>query len=567
MRRYASLLLIALALTGGARGALITQGTTADRFDHREHQGVFPTCTGCHAGVVSGDDSSAAAAYPPAAVCNECHGATDTARLRRADTTRRPRLDTLRVLRRVAWSAPHTEPTNLDFWHLEHAREAGFGVATTECARCHQLPGDSAFMAVGRARPETCIGCHDHRASAHLADDSRCAVCHVPVARARALSVRRVAGFQRPPSHDRPDFISRHAPDERAEGTGRGLAGCAVCHSRESCARCHVNAATLPSVTRLASDARVAAAVAGKAGRYPVPPSHRDPEFVYDHGPQARTGVASCGSCHARASCTSCHIGRGAQDVIRQLPAPAAGAAAGVQLERRAGGGLDARHDREAIIPTTSSARWRSTLLPTARHRTTPAAVSVRHAAPDDTTRARGDTGTVQGPTAVRVHPPGFAREHGASAATQELTCAGCHEQRFCSSCHTGEGRRRYHPPNFVARHAPESYGRERDCQSCHNPEVFCRGCHQGTGLAAQGRLDVAFHTAQPQWFIEHGRAARQGLASCTSCHKQLDCMQCHSERTRRVSPHGPNFDPDRMGSRSLGTCLNCHISDPRGRR
>ncbi|HKG92613.1 MAG TPA: hypothetical protein VKA84_12000 [Gemmatimonadaceae bacterium] len=493
----------------------------ADSFPHRAHQGVFPSCTGCHAGVL---DGGAGALYPPAQLCNECHTAATTPKLRP-----------------VSWSGARTEPANLAFSHPLHARTAGFGTATTECGRCHQRAGDSAFMAVGRARPETCLGCHPHRASAHLAEDSPCGSCHVPVARARAVSATRVAAFPRPPSHERPDFIVRHAPGDSSgvSGGGVSLAGCAVCHARESCARCHVNAATLRQVAQLERDPRVAAAVAGKAPAYPVPASHRAPDFHVDHGRLARAGVATCGSCHARASCASCHIGRGAQDVIRRLPAPEPGSAAGVRLERRA-----SRGGEWGATPAAAAA-----VAPA--HRTSIAYVVSRA---DTTARL------------VRVHPPDFERAHGAAAATRELDCAGCHEQRFCSGCHTGEGRRRYHRPNFVVRHAPESYGRERDCQSCHNAEAFCRGCHVRTALAAQGRLDVAFHNAQPQWFIEHGRAARQGLESCASCHKQLDCMQCHSERTRRVSPHGPNFDAQRMGGRSLGTCLTCHIQDPRKR-
>jgi hypothetical protein len=166
-------------------------------------------------------------------------------------------------------------------------------------------------------------------------------------------------------------------------------------------------------------------------------------------------------------------------------------------------------------------------------------------------------------PTSVRVHHVDFRTQHGPEAANGSLSCAGCHERRFCADCHTTETPRRFHRANFVQSHASESYGRETDCASCHNAEIFCRSCHSQSGLAAKGRLDAAFHTAQPQWLLQHGRAARQGLQSCTTCHAQRDCMTCHSTLGWGVSPHGPGFRADRLASKSATQCLMCHLRVP----
>ena len=132
-----------------------------------------------------------------------------------------------------------------------------------------------------------------------------------------------------------------------------------------------------------------------------------------------------------------------------------------------------------------------------------------------------------------------------------------------CSDCHAGEGRRRFHPSNFVQRHPTDAWGREQDCASCHNAEVFCRGCHVSSGLASQGGLNSAYHTRQPGWLLQHGQAARQGLETCTTCHAQRDCMQCHSRAGWNVSPHGRDFDAARMQKRARGLCTACHIGDP----
>jgi hypothetical protein len=166
-------------------------------------------------------------------------------------------------------------------------------------------------------------------------------------------------------------------------------------------------------------------------------------------------------------------------------------------------------------------------------------------------------------PRPVRVHEPDFRRSHRSQGATRALDCSGCHARRFCADCHAGEGERRYHPANFTVRHAASGYAREIECATCHNTEAFCRSCHQENGLASRGRLDVAFHTAQPQWLLQHGRAARQGLQNCASCHVQRDCMTCHSTTGWGVNPHGPGFDASRMASRAPASCLACHLGVP----
>jgi hypothetical protein len=171
-------------------------------------------------------------------------------------------------------------------------------------------------------------------------------------------------------------------------------------------------------------------------------------------------------------------------------------------------------------------------------------------------------------PQKVSVHPPGFLRAHGGMASSGELRCASCHAQRFCSDCHAGERvSRRYHPSNFVSTHAPQAYGREVDCASCHSTEAFCRACHRQSGLAAKSnRRSTVFHNAQPLWLLQHGRAARQDLTSCTTCHQQTYCMQCHSDLGARINPHGPGFDAARMSSKNPQLCLICHLKNPLGK-
>jgi hypothetical protein len=483
------ILMLLIATTAGAQRGPMRP------FPHERHEKLFPLCESCHAGIARGDQATS---MPDEASCRTCHNGTDA--------------------KVVTWRRPERAQGLLHFSHPAHGREVDS--TGRACATCHGVAGRSR-MTVERAAPPSCLGCHTHRATDHLADDNRCATCHVPLTTAVSLTSERIAALPRPASHQRSDFAGAHKPASTVAS-----ASCAVCHARESCARCHVNAGTEPAIVALQRDARVARLVAGRAPVYPVPADHRSDGFDREHGELARANVSRCGACHARPSCTTCHIGSGASALLARMPAVERGGAPGVLLR------LQPARPRLSMIA-----------LP----------------------QVRQDTGVGQ-PRTVRVHDALFSTKHQVAAATGALSCAGCHEQRFCSDCHAGGGGRRFHAANFVQGHASDSYSRENQCSSCHNPELFCRSCHRASGLGSKGRLDAAFHTAQPQWLLQHGRAARQGLQSCATCHAQRDCLACHSTLGWGVNPHGAGFRADRLADRNSTQCRMCHLQVP-GRR
>lgn len=415
----------------------------------------------------------------------------------------------------VRWS-PHPRPPNglLAFSHPEHAARTDSAGKT--CATCHTEPG-AARMDVAGVRAARCFSCHTHRATAHFAEANRCRTCHVPLVRATALSVAAVSQLPTPATHDSANWVERHGV------TGRNLGSCETCHARQSCLRCHLDAKRVAAIAALQPDPRVAAVVAVKPAVYFQPASHRESDFASTHGPEARREPFRCASCHARSSCQTCHIGEGASRVIDELPVEpdSPGRGRGVQL-RRVGQPLP-----RATMPAPVRA--------------------------DTTART------------VRVHPPDFERQHPGAARSGAMSCEGCHTQAMCSACHGAEvgHRRRFHVANFVLRHSVDAYSRETDCSSCHNTEAFCRSCHQQVGLGARGRPPGVFHTAQPQWLLQHGRAARQSLTTCTSCHQQRDCLPCHSTLGWGVSPHGPGFDAARLWKTAKPMCVRCHLSDP----
>lgn len=465
---------IVLAAALVAAPPVFAQGAQGPQFRHRAHERVFPVCTGCHAGIVTGDTTTL---YPDVTACVRCHdGQTEE---------------------RINWRRPSgPRPSNLKFQHVRHAAEMAAAGDSMRCQTCHQEAGTTSRMAVGGARPALCVACHGHEAPAHLVRENRCTTCHLALPNA-PVTAAQIADFPKPTSHEASDFLLAHAPQE-----AQAQASCTICHARESCERCHVNAAAVPAIAALGRDERVAELVAGRTAEYPTPPAHRKGSWRWEHAEQAQTRIVECSNCHAQTSCRACH---GAADVraIAKLPEAVSGGPGGVEVEA--------------------------------------------------------------GPS---PHPPGFAQSHGTQAVATETSCRSCHtDPTPCLACHEGPGQTRFHGANFRERHATEAYGNEQNCASCHSVEVFCRSCHQATGLGSRGRLDVAFHTAEPLWLLGHGQSARQNLTSCQTCHRQSDCAQCHSALGAwRINPHGPGFTGTAEEAGRGYSCLLCHRAKPEDR-
>jgi predicted CXXCH cytochrome family protein len=370
------------------------------------------------------------------------------------------------------------------------------------CEACHQVPVAQPNM-IARNSPSICLSCHATNAEEHTEAGVPCAKCHQPLADAESLSAERVAALPQPSDHEADDYLAAHGDLSEADAQR-----CSVCHAQESCSRCHLNADRVTAIRDLGPDPRVAGLVAGMEGAWPKPASHESENWLRIHGGQAAEAIESCATCHAQESCSSCH-GEATSEVA---------------------GGLAKR---------TSG----------------------------------GPQGVGAGSASVRPpgHTPNFVTEHGTAASVGLPECTSCHVESYCADCHDGPASPRFeaesaagfHPANFVMRHGAEAFASQTECSACHSSEVFCRDCHLQIGVGQPGTTTGgAFHDAQPQWLISHGRAARQGLEQCTSCHVQQSCLKCHSAQTGwRVSPHGPGFNPDRVSDRSTMSCGICHYS------
>lgn len=577
---------LALLVAGGswAGASLTRQDAAAARqpFPHARHAGLFPTCLGCHAGIETGDTARWLTVGPEE--CANCHNG--------------------QVQKKVSWTPPRRPLTNLDFGHATHAAAlASAGERPADCLACHRQEGATKRMEVVMARPELCVSCHAHRAPEHLALEARCSTCHEPLASASRLTAADIADFPEPAWHHSSDFLLRHGRLATAAG-----ADCSVCHARESCTRCHLNAGRVAAIQSLPPDPRVARLVQGRAGSWPEPASHRSASWIYTHGGPARTSLGTCANCHAASSCVTCHTGRQA-GLVARLPGAVRGGPTGVLIHASPPGhgpGFTTAHGVMAAAGALDCASCHTAEQCTACHRggvpSTPAlgapGTGTSSGGPTSlvprTRGSRGTTGTrPESPVAVFAsagpsgRPPDGRRRGREDAGRSVVMFASLRsagpDTTPGPSADTASARKRaaprsagaaspprtggFHPPDYLLHHGADAFGRQTECTECHSTQAFCLACHQKMGLGAGGGLGTsAYHDAQPNWLLVHGRAARQNIESCVACHQESSCLRCHSAKFGfRIDPHGPGFDPNRIANRSTISCGICHLSLPTG--
>lgn len=177
------------------------------------------------------------------------------------------------------------------------------------------------------------------------------------------------------------------------------------------------------------------------------------------------------------------------------------------------------------------------------------------------------------------AHGPGFKDHHTQEARQIGATCTACHDRSECVACHQGVTKPLdFHPGNYGLTHAVDARRGKPDCSACHRAQSFCVGCHERSGLGTRG--DTQFNAVDPErafhppgWASAgpgpnlHAREARRGITGCASCHREDECLKCHS-----AQPGAAHASPHPAGWRGSGRCraldrgnrrmcLRCHIS------
>ena len=275
-----SLLVLALAVFHGA-GAC-QSGAVPPRFPHRLHlagiacgapgQPECLSCASCHAVAETGAGlrhpeapPRKARALPNVGVCVRCHrdesqmGATLTRPIER----------------------PYGQIT------IHHDRHLALDAIRGQCVPCHAGVVDERRPALPPM--SQCFGCHEHQSQWERGE---CTPCHEPQDLARTLPVT----FLR---HDAA-FLRQHGAVIAQNSQQASL--CQSCHTQAQCQSCH----------DLTQDLSVEARRPERLDSRQV---HRG-DFMVRHAIEARSEPARCLSCHALATCDSCHLARGVSGAL-----------------------------------------------------------------------------------------------------------------------------------------------------------------------------------------------------------------------------------------------------------
>lgn len=433
-----------------------------DPFDHAVHAGLFPTCTGCHAGAAQLGDEM----FPPVASCDTCHDGED--------------------LETVDWQGATAEASMLVFDHDVHAGAVVEAEESAVCGSCH-AEASEASPAVG-PRFEGCTSCHAHEVQDHTGD-APCVTCHTALATVPALS-RVSADFTRPADHDAPGFLAELHGDEGLFDEAR----CATCHTADRCASCHVDAG-LQQITGLGAWP-ASTPLPPWENTYPVPTSHEAVGFEEAHWFQGST-ASDCSTCHTRDDCTTCHtppLDR--WDAVGSLTARSAARASGAELERTSPAGhltpgFGVHHEVEAEVSTNACATCHTEDSCVACH---------------------------EGVRTPVYHEPGYEAGHAADAASRFMDCSACHDSVvFCRTCHAEAGimdqsvGAAYHDaePLWLIRHGQAARQTLEGCVSCHE-QRDCTRCHSSVG---------AFRVSPHGPGFDAALAQDKNPRACTLCH------------------------------------------------
>lgn len=427
-----------------------------------------------------------------------------------------------------------------------------------------------------------CTGCHEGVPTGDLTDyypePASCSGCHDGVREVRVT-------WQGPSG--RIDNVSFAHEEHAAElaAAGDPVQECASCHippggermavadtvQVAGCLSCHAHTATEHQVDADCASCHVPLAETGfdlaRIEALPAPSDHQTASFLAaDHGRLVQESANRCATCHTQQRCVECHVDAEREEIAMIPLAPPE-----MELPARAAHyNVPASHGERDWLSLHGAGATRSDCVTC--HTSNDCTSCHVQPVPDVIASLPARADVAAPGVLVTARAPDshgsmfFDAAHSTLAAAGDATCATCHTESFCVDCHDAPMRGGYHPESFLSRHTASAFGRDSDCASCHNTQAFCRECHVEMGLvpAGGGRLGPGYHDDGPLWLIRHGQGARQNLESCATCHRQVDCTQCHGVLGAfKVSPHTDAFDAERAWARSPRTCLACHVGNP----
>ena len=198
-----------------------------------------------------------------------------------------------------------------------------------------------------------------------------------------------------------------------------------------------------------------------------------------------------------------------------------------------------------------------------AQARCTPCHVDLKGLSPESSFKHQGD----------------WLHLHGPLAKSSAETCAQCHDQTSCTSCHSPQtaaalpaklfpeevGRAFIHRGDYVSRHSVEANANPASCLRCHGNE-YCQTCHRLQGSTPDASRQRNVHPLGWSQGDAHGAAARRDISRCAACHDDgaaTLCVDCHKVGGIGGNPHPKSFTSKHSASdqRKNSMCKICHTS------
>ncbi|MEW5944586.1 MAG: hypothetical protein AB1742_00150 [bacterium] len=142
---------------------------------------------------------------------------------------------------------------------------------------------------------------------------------------------------------------------------------------------------------------------------------------------------------------------------------------------------------------------------------------------------------------------------HRRSAKTPLLSlrrCRDCHEKERrrhtppLDVADTGELERQPHGEDWYVEHKHAGDNEKKSCSECHH-EDFCVNCHTN------------YESHLLEWWANHYSDAMIRLAECQICHRPRYCISCHSKAV--PASHDDRWEASHWRGVDLSECNECH--------
>jgi hypothetical protein len=188
--------------------------------------------------------------------------------------------------------------------------------------------------------------------------------------------------------------------------------------------------------------------------------------------------------------------------------------------------------------------------------------------------------------TAFR-HQGAWLNAHGQLAKPSAESCAACHDQTYCTDCHSPAtaatrievqfpervDRAFIHRGDYVGRHTVDAQANPTSCRRCHG-SGFCDACHAANNFSPSSTAakllkpsshDSSWVSTVPGQPNRHAQEARRDISTCAGCHDQTGpqntCVGCHALGGIGGNPHPSRFlsthDSGDISKNSM--CRTCH--------